>query len=68
MKYQKSPFPYIFLLIGILSVAIYSNLVTDKQINAPIVHMVEITKTPEFNATELAIVLEKKEPQLLVKK
>lgn len=40
MKYQKSPFPYVFLLIGILGISIYFNLVIDKKINAPIVHTI----------------------------
>ncbi|CAL2056937.1 hypothetical protein [Tenacibaculum sp. 190524A05c] len=47
MKYQKSPFPYVFLLVGILSISVYSNLVTDKQINAPIVHTIKANELPE---------------------
>ncbi|CAL2076128.1 hypothetical protein [Tenacibaculum sp. 190524A05c] len=47
MKYQKSPFPYVFLLVGILSISVYSNLVTDKQINAPIVHTIKANALPE---------------------
>lgn len=36
MKYQKSPFPYIVILIAIITVAVYSNILTNQQARKPI--------------------------------
>ena len=38
--YQKSPFPYLFILTGIIVVSSLTNLTIDKQIEEPIVYKV----------------------------
>ena len=50
MKFQKSPFPYVFILSIILSTALYSNFTLDKEINQTIVHSIskQEIKQPEF--------------------
>ncbi len=40
MKYQKSPIPYLLLLIVILSTAVYSTATIDKQVNQPTVYSI----------------------------
>ena len=37
MKYQKSPLPYLTLLVIIISAALYSTTTIDKKINQPLV-------------------------------
>ena len=41
MKYQKSPLPYLILLVAIISIAVYSTVTIDKQINQPMVYSIK---------------------------
>ncbi|NRB59616.1 MAG: hypothetical protein HRU50_06680 [Winogradskyella sp.] len=41
MKYQKSPLPYLTLLVIIISAALYSTTTIDKKINQPLVYTIE---------------------------
>ena len=41
MNYQKSPLPYLSLLISIICLAIYSISTIDKQIDQPLVYTIE---------------------------
>lgn len=38
--YQKSPFPYLFILVGIITLSSFSTLTLDKQIDEPIVYII----------------------------
>ena len=39
--YQKSPFPYLFILIGIIALSCFTNLTIDKEIEEPIIHVIK---------------------------
>ena len=41
MTIKKSPFPYIIILLIIISSALYSRLTIDRFINQPILHSIE---------------------------
>lgn len=41
MTFQKSPFPYMALLIAIVGFTSYTNLTIDKEIEAPILHKID---------------------------
>ncbi|MEM7161610.1 MAG: hypothetical protein AAF487_04135 [Bacteroidota bacterium] len=58
MRYQQSPIPYLLITFIVLSVAIYSNFSTDKELQEPIVHVIKSTENQEkapslFESTEL---------------
>lgn len=36
MKFQKSPFPYIFALVVVIAVSVYTNITINKDIDKPI--------------------------------
>lgn len=48
--YQKSPFPYLFILIGIITISCFTNLTLDKEIEEPIVYKVEKAEQKISNA------------------
>ena len=57
--YQKSPFPYLFILLLIVGTSCFTNLTIDKEIEAPIIHILEqktVSKSPitqqEINTSE----------------
>ncbi|MEM6687136.1 MAG: hypothetical protein AAF617_15250 [Bacteroidota bacterium] len=53
MTFQKSPFPFVLLLIAIMSVAVYFNFSVDATIEQPIVHTIEKQETTSYQiATE----------------
>lgn len=45
--YQKSPFPYLLVLVGIILISCFTNLILDKEIEEPIVY--KITKNDSSN-------------------
>ncbi|WP_298510134.1 hypothetical protein [uncultured Kordia sp.] len=55
MTFQKSPFPYVFLFIVMMSITIYFNFSVDASIEQPIVHTIEKQETSSYQiATEEA--------------
>ena len=43
--YQKSPFPYLFTLLGIVGISCFTNLTIDKEIDQPIIHEIKNTSS-----------------------
>ncbi|GAB5565229.1 MAG: hypothetical protein Wins2KO_22920 [Winogradskyella sp.] len=54
MKYQKSPLPYLTLLITIISAALYSTTTIDKQINQPLVYTIESKPEHQLLASDVS--------------
>jgi hypothetical protein len=53
MTFQKSPFPFVLLLVAIMSVAVYFNFSVDATIEEPIVYTIEKQETTSYQiATE----------------
>lgn len=53
MTFQKSPFPFVFLFIAIMSVTVFFNFSVDASIEQPIVHTIEKQETSSYQiATE----------------
>lgn len=54
--YQKSPFPYIIVLVVIIGLSCITNLTIDKEIEQPIIHVIDQTSTNvEIQSTELEL-------------
>jgi len=52
--YQKSPFPYIIVLVVIIGLSCFTNLTIDKEIEQPIIHVIDQTSySNELNHTEI---------------
>jgi len=43
--YQKSPFPYLVVLLVIIGLSCFTNLTIDKEIEQPIIHVIDQTST-----------------------
>lgn len=41
--YQKSPFPYLLVLVVIIGLSCFTNLTIDKEIEQPIIHVIDQT-------------------------
>lgn len=56
MKFQKSPFPYLLTLVGIISISILSNATVNKTIEEPIKYNIEnnLTSIEKGNQTLIA--------------
>lgn len=56
MKFQKSPFPYLLTLVGIISLSILSNATVNKTIEEPIEYSIEnnLTSIKKDNQTLIA--------------
>lgn len=52
--YQKSPFPYLFVLVIIVGMSCFTSLTIDKEIEQPIVHVID------QNSSESEIAIQKK--------
>jgi hypothetical protein len=52
--YQKSPFPYLLVLAVIIGLSCITNLTIDKEIEQPIIHVIDQTSySKELNNTEI---------------
>lgn len=45
--YQKSPFPYLIVLVAIIGLSCFTNLTIDKEIEQPITHEIHQSSTVE---------------------
>ncbi len=52
MTFQKSPFPFVFLFIAIMSVTVFFNFSVDTTINQPIVHTIEKPAVTTYQITK----------------
>lgn len=43
--YQKSPFPYLVVFLVIVGLSCFTNLTIDKEIEQPIIHVIDQTST-----------------------
>lgn len=62
--YQKSPLPYVFILLAIIALTGFTSFTIDKKIEQPIVHIIEVNKIQnnltlqkEFNEIEESIII-----------
>ena len=56
IMYQKSPFPYIIVLVVIIGLSCITNLTIDKEIEQPIIHVIDQTSTNiEIQNSELEL-------------
>lgn len=54
IMYQKSPFPYLLVLAVIIGLSCITNLTIDKEIEQPIIHVIDQTSySKELNNTEI---------------
>ena len=53
--YQKSPLPYLFILVGIVTISCFANLTIDKEIEEPIVHIIKKEPNPKKAVSEQTI-------------
>ena len=45
--YQKSPFPYLIILVVIIGISCFTNLTIDKEIEQPIIHVINENSSAE---------------------
>jgi hypothetical protein len=50
--YQKSPFPYLIVLVAIIGISCFTNLTIDKEIEQPIIHVIQKKSTVENLSTQ----------------
>lgn len=53
--YQKSPLPYLLILVGIVTISCFTNLTIDKEIEEPIVHVIKKETKPKKISIEKTI-------------
>lgn len=53
--YQKSPLPYLLILVGIVTISCFTNLTIDKEIEEPIVHVIKKETKPKEISIEKTI-------------
>lgn len=49
--YQKSPFPYVIVLLAIVGISCFTSLTIDKEIEQPIIHVIH---QESMNQSQLA--------------
>ena len=62
--YQKSPFPYLFVLIAIIGISCLTNLTIDKEIEEPIIHVIQKNSTVETISTQEPTLLQEESTQM----
>ncbi len=62
--YQKSPFPYLFILVVIIGMSCFTSLTIDKEIEQPIVHVIQQNNIENEMALEKKLIILKDSPQI----
>jgi hypothetical protein len=62
--YQKSPFPYLIVLVVIIGLSCFTNLTIDKEIEEPIIHVIEKNSTVKTLSTQEPKILQEASTQM----
>lgn len=62
--YQKSPFPYLIVLVAIIGISCLTNLTIDKQIEEPIIHVIHKNSSVETSSTQEPAILQQEATQI----
>lgn len=62
--YQKSPFPYLIVLVAIIGISSFTNLTIDKEIEQPIIHVIQENSNIDPVIAEKPTVLKNESTQI----
>ena len=62
--YQKSPFPYLIVLVAIIGISCFTNLTIDKEIEQPIIHVIQKNSTADLNIADETNALKEESTQI----
>ena len=62
--YQKSPFPYLIILVMIIGISCFTNLTIDKEIEQPIIHEIHENTTANGSFIDQEFKLEESSSQI----